>query len=354
MQTRSSSTRKRLAQALVVTAFGFAPTELALAQTDAPARAFALFQQGEGLAASGDSAAACRMFHHSYSLDARLDSLLRWADCLESDGKVASAYAALRDAVELGRRSADARWIAADARARALRPRLSYLTLDVPEPQALPGLVVERDGFRIGSSAWGIPVPIDPGRHAIHVSAPGYRGWATSVEIHADGTALYVEVPQLERSPDAIEPMDRLTTDDVPSPPDTRRAAPPPNRASEAQLGPLRLAVLSLGGVGLLGLGAGWYFSAETEATLASRDGICPSGKDCEPGTNQRLADLTRQARHSQRIGIVCSVLGGAALVSGAGLWLASLPKAGAAPRSTVIAPLVQPGAGGLLVQGKL
>src|SRR5687768_1928128 len=89
------------------------------AQADARAASLALFEEAEKLAASGDTAAACRKYGDSYSLDPQLRALLRWGDCLEKEGKLASAYAAFQDAVELGQRTSDVRWSNAEARAKA-------------------------------------------------------------------------------------------------------------------------------------------------------------------------------------------------------------------------------------------
>jgi hypothetical protein len=356
--------------ALVAFALSLLPSPHARGQDDARAASLALFQEAEKLAASGDTAGACRRYGDSYSLDPQLEALLRWADCLEKEGKLASAHAAFQDAVALAQRASDPRWSSAEARAKQLRPRLSFITIEVAPERQLSTLSVERDGFRLGSSAWGVPIPIDPGRHTIRASAYGYREWQTTIDVGSDNAAPYVEVPMLERLPDV--PAEGGTTPVPSAPPPPAPPEPvapvlapvlpapasrpvPPDRASSRGLGPTRIAALALGGTGVVALGAGVYFLVQTRSMLSERDGICPSGVMCEPGTNQRLAELTNDARSSQRAEFICLGLGGAALGAGVALWL--LParkKPTSAPRATFLAPTVHPGGAGVLLQGGL
>ncbi len=332
----------------------------ALAQAapmDARSASVAALSEAAQLAASGNMADACAKYAQSYSLDAQLDALLPLAGCFEQSGKLASAYLAFRDAVEVAQRSGDNRAATAEERAKRLRPRLSYLTIEVLQDRRLPALSVERDGFRLGSSAWGVPVPVDPGQHVISASAYGYKPWQTSIHVQGEGAAPYVEVPLLESS-DAPAPVSAVSAAPVPpvaAPPAPRSVAtPPPSRAAAGRgLTPPRIAAIAAAGVGVVSLGVGAYFTAKTRSTLDERDGICPSGKDCAPGTNAHLADLTSDAKGQQRAGITFFALGGAALALGAGLWF--LPKVNASKdHSTYLVPLVQPAGGGLLLGGRL
>ena len=76
----------------------------ASAQTpvDSRAASVAALTEAKRLAAAGNAAEACAKYGESYSLDAQLDALLPLADCFEQSGKLASAYNAFRDAVEVG------------------------------------------------------------------------------------------------------------------------------------------------------------------------------------------------------------------------------------------------------------
>jgi serine/threonine-protein kinase len=342
-----------------------------VAATDARSASVALLNEATRLAAAGNALEACAKYAESYSLDAQLDALLPLADCLEQSGKLASAYAAFRDAAEVAQRTSDVRAGNADARAQRLRPRLSYLTIEVLQTHRLPALSVERDGFRLGSSGWGVPAPVDPGKHTISVSAYGYRTWETVIDVQGDGASPYVEVPLLEKSAEETAPVPPPLAAPPPAPPAPPVAAAPPapvapspTRVSKpapaappsarpTRLTPTHVAALAAGGVGVVSLGVGIYFLAKTSSTLSERDGICPSGKGCAPGTNAHLADLTAHAVSQQRAGIAFSAVAVAAVALGVGLWF--LPKReGSSQRAACLVPIVQTSGGGLVVAGSL
>ncbi|HXK19928.1 MAG TPA: hypothetical protein VNG33_19090 [Polyangiaceae bacterium] len=325
------------------------------APPDARSESVALLREAEQLAAAGSRVEACQKYGESYSLDAELDALLPWAECLENAGKWASAHAAFLDAADVARRAGDARFKAAGERANRLRPRLSYLTVEVPQAQRLPSLSIERDGFRLGSSGWGVPLPIDPGSHSIVVRAYGYRDWQTTVEVLSDAAAPFVEVPLLEKLPVAAPAAPALaaapplaaapaTPPGVPAP----APAPAPRRTG---LPPARVAALVAGGVAVVSAGVGLYFLGKTHGTLSERDGICPTSRDCEPGTNAHLARLTQQASNQQRAEITFFAIAGAAAALGTGLWLFPKPS-GAKDHAALLVPVAAPAGGGLWLRG--
>ncbi|MES1182808.1 MAG: hypothetical protein ABUL60_03280 [Myxococcales bacterium] len=332
------------------------------APRDARTTSVALLVEAKRLTAAGSAAEACEKYAESYSLDAQLDALLPLAECFEQSGKLARAYAAYQDAVELAKRAGDPRGVAAEAHANQLRPRLSYLTVDVPAADRLPALSVERDGFRLGSSAWGVPVPIDPGTHVIVVKAYGYRDWQTTIDVQGEGSAPYVEVPLLEKLPDATTAAPLVSPPVVPAPGVPSAVPAPPahspaahvlaGRTPSSGLAPTRWAALAAGGAGVVGVGIGFYFLAQTRSTLSERDGICPTSKNCAPGTNAHLAVLTQQAINQQRAEIAFFALGGAALAIGAGLWF--LPKSKSGDHAAYLLPIVQPAGGGVVWSGSL
>jgi len=331
----------------------------AQAPVDARAASVASLEEAKRLATAGSAAEACAKYAESYSLDAQLDALLPLADCFEQSGKLASAYNAFRDAVEVAQRTADPRAASADARAQKLRPRLSYLTVEVLQDRRLPALAVERDGFRLGSSAWGVPVPIDPGQHVIAVSAYGYRPWQTTVDVQGEGAAPYIDVPMLEKLPQPESAPAALPAGPVAPPPAvapapvTKKQPAPAADAHGNELPPTRMAAIAAAGAGVVSLGLGVYFLSKKNSTLTERDGICPSGKGCEPGTNARLANLTQEAVGQQRAQIAFLAVGGAALALGGVLWF--LPKRKPSDEhANYLVPVVQLSGGGFVFGGRL
>lgn len=347
----------------------FAASGLAETPVDARAASVAALTQAKRLAAAGNAVEACAKYGESYSLDAQLDALMPLADCFEQSGKLASAYNAFRDAVEVAQRAGDARASVAEARAQKLRPRLSYLTVEVLQERRLPALAVERDGFRLGSSAWGVPMPVDAGQHVVSVNAYGYKPWQTTVDVQGEGAAPYVDVPMLEKLPEtpAVSPAAPVVvTEPVQPPPSAspqpapvaaapERPAPAPSSpaSTSAGLPPTRVAAIAAAGAGVLSFGVGMYFLGKKNSTLSERDAICPSGKGCEPGTNLRLADMTQQAINQQKAQIAFMAVGGVALALGGVLWF--MPKrTHTSERAAYLVPVVQPSGGGFVLGGAL
>lgn len=334
------------------------------APADAQTRALQLLREAEQLSTSGNVTEACDKYRESASLDAQLDALLPWARCLEQNGKLASAYAAYTDAVDVARRHGDPRVTSAVQAATALRPRVSFLTIDVPASHRVSGLSVERDGFRVGSSSWGVPMPIDAGVHVVVVRAFGYRDFLLTLEVKGEAEQPYFEVPQLEKADSAAAPAvvalpvaaaPPAATPVAPAPPPAAAPTPSPTpepSAKSSVLGTKRTIALVAGGAAVAGLGLGTYFLIKTDKTLDERDGICPTSKNCEPGTNQRLAGLTSEARAQQRAEVVFFALAGASAALAAGLWFWPGPEA--SDRHTFVAPALSPQAAGLVLGGEL
>src|SRR5262245_16290948 len=69
-----------------------------------PAAAQALFDEAQKRVAAGDYEQACPKFKASYALDPGGGTLLNLADCLEKQGRTASAWSTFKDALVLARR----------------------------------------------------------------------------------------------------------------------------------------------------------------------------------------------------------------------------------------------------------
>jgi hypothetical protein len=138
--------------------------------TDAAA-AEQLFMAGRAAMEKGDLKAACERFAESHRLDPAAGTLINLADCLDRQGKIASAWQRWKEAVDLLRPD-DERRAAVAERARAIEARLPKLELRL-SAAAPPGTVAERDGIALGSASFGISLPVDPGPHRIVAKAPG-------------------------------------------------------------------------------------------------------------------------------------------------------------------------------------
>lgn len=169
------------------------------ANGDPVARAEALFQEGRRLLEEGHAPAACPKLAESLLLDRATGTLLALAMCHEVDGHLASAWGEYREVVGRAKREGRAdREEAARQYAHALEARLSTLSIAVPAAVAqIPGLVVQRDGMALESTAWSTAVAVDAGPHVVSAAAPGRLAFATTVVVRAVADHATVTVPLL-------------------------------------------------------------------------------------------------------------------------------------------------------------
>lgn len=150
------------------------------------AAAVALFQEGQKLAAAGDYAGACEKFVEVKRTVPSAGLMLNLGDCLEKQGKMASAWAAFNEAETKARSTNDVDWQQeAGKRAKAIEAQVGRLVINVGGADRLPGLSIKRDGAEVGEGQWSTAVPADAGEHLVEVSAPGYRSWSTKVTVEA-------------------------------------------------------------------------------------------------------------------------------------------------------------------------
>jgi hypothetical protein len=163
-----------------------------------PAAAQALFEEAQRRVAVGDYEEACPKFKASYALDAAGGTLLNLADCLEKQGRTASAWSHFKDALVQAQRDGRSERVQyAQRHISALEPKLGYLTVQVPAASNVGGLTLQVDGTELVSAAWGTALPVDPGTHLVRAEAPGFEpfeqwAWITGgVGVAALGVGSY-------------------------------------------------------------------------------------------------------------------------------------------------------------------
>lgn len=311
------------------------------------AAAEALFQEARRLTAEGRYAEACPKFEESNRLDPALGTLLYLADCYEEMGRTASAWATFELAASEGRKANQAkREVMARERAKALEARLSKLSIVVAEGAKVDGLLVVRDKTEVGDASLGVPLPVDPGEHIVKASAPGYEPWQKGVQVGDNGDHVTVEVPPLE--PVAVE-----AAGDAPSPPESSTLVPPPRSTdTSATSGPStqRILGLSLGGLGVVGLGVGTYLYMDSKAKEDEAKDYCyaPDYSVCFDG---RGVDLVNAAETELTFSFISGSLGIASLAAGAVLYFTAPSDETSA--MTTIVPMVEQGRTGLRVSGE-
>jgi hypothetical protein len=176
-------------------------------QTDQKAQARMLFDTALQLMKQGTyTDDVCGKLEASQKLDPALGTQFYWAECLEHTGKLASAWSMYLDVAEQasGQNLPQQQKFARE-RADALKPKVARLIVVVPEDvRTTNGLSVLRDSVPLAPAQWGMPLPVDGGKHMISVSATGRRQWMTSVEVPAggEGATITVTVPGLQAEPE--------------------------------------------------------------------------------------------------------------------------------------------------------
>jgi len=193
-----------LAAVLALLAVSGSPaTAASAAAGSAPAassqgNAEALFQDGRSLMAAGRAVQACQKFSESNRLDPATGTLLNLAVCNQAIGKTATAWSQFRLAeVASEADHREDRVALSREHLAALLPKLSVITIQVPDAQRAPGLKLTLDGQSWGEPLWNVPTPIDPGAHAIVAEAPGRltRTFQANVGVRAQKLLVVIELP---------------------------------------------------------------------------------------------------------------------------------------------------------------
>jgi hypothetical protein len=313
--TRSSRAALALALAIACQLCVLGQTSELWATEHDEAAARVLFNEGRRLVDSGHYVEGCAKFEESLKLDPGVGTSFNLADCQERIGRTASAWARFLNVAAATRlEGQQERERVARARASALEPRLSRLTIDVGAKTT--GLVIERDGLPVDAAAWGVPLPVDPGTHVVVARAPGAKEWSQTTSIPEGPSNVLLVVPPLESLPSSLEPATTLArANEAPSVAVQPLPALEPRRAWSPPvvvLGTLGVVVLSTSGVFALAL------SSENEQAKA----LCPESK-CRDSEEKRQHDaLVSDAHRDRAVAFIAAGVGTAGLVAAAYLLL--------------------------------
>jgi hypothetical protein len=246
----------------------------ARAESANPAVAEALYEEACNLMKQGKLDQACPKLKQSYDLDAGGGTLLELAECYEKQGKFASAWSSFKAAQVQAQRDGRPRRVDyAKKHVAAVEPKLSKITIEVPSDANRPGLSVLLDGAELGSAAWNVGVPIDPGSHELTASAPNKTTYDRQFEIAASSASTTLTIPKLEDAPAApSSPSARMIDHDV-----VKKAVP----SEAAPSGSSRTMGYVLVGAGVIGIGIGSYFGLHAFSEWSTRKNGCANG--CTP-----------------------------------------------------------------------
>jgi hypothetical protein len=325
----------RIALAIVISAHA--------AVADSNVAAESLFREGKRLMKDHQIAAACEKFEASERLDESVGTLLNLADCREKAGQLASAWADFLKAASVARSLHDgARESEARTRASALEPRLSYLTISVPDANRVEGLVIKRDDTTVDQALWNQGVPVDVGSYQISGQAPGHEPWSTKVQIQGEAQKASVEVPRFKQLQD-LAPKSKPVAATTPAlAPTDQNDGEDERQAPRHGLTNLRKVSIGVAGLSVASLAVGIGFGLESRSLANQSNAICP-GTTCG---DAHALDLNRSAHRDAIASDILFGIGGAAAAGAVVLWFVGAPPKTA--DTLTFAPVVTRGEVGL------
>jgi hypothetical protein len=279
-----------------------------------------LFRDGKALMKQRKTAEACDAFEASQRIEANIATLTSLADCREKNGQLASAWGYFLKAESLTR--ADARQTKLNATARqraaAIEPRLSYLTINLPDESRIEGLVVARNGIVVDPGTFNRAVPVDGGAYEIQGKAPGHEPWTTRVTVKNESDRQSVEVPKFKELPKLLEPKQTVTQDNPDGVPLEQPARP--------LFTPMRYGALGAGGVAVVAVVAGAVFGSQSSSLDDDAERLCVDGS-CSAMQAQQANDKREDARSKATLANISFGVGAAAAIGAGVLWFLGAPS---------------------------
>lgn len=329
------------------------------AQAQVRPEAEALFRQGKALMQQGKIAEACDAFEASETTEHSIATVMSLADCRDRNHQYATAWALFVQADSQTRTDASKTALNATARARAaaLEPRLSYLTVSVSDDSRIEGLTLTRNGQRFDPMLWNRALPVDGGDYIIAGHAPGHEAWQTTVHVPRENAKVSVEVPKFKEIGKLVSP---LPPPKRPPPATPQPPSPEPADAEieETQTTPpagmftfRRKVALGVAGGGVISTIAGVALGVSANTNQDDAYKRCPvATTPCAQA--DRANALLRTGRSRALEANVAFGIAAAATIGAGVLWLTGGSETEQAGHAGV-APHLAPGETGIVVIGR-
>lgn len=333
--------------ALLAGAVSLAATEPAHADAKSADKAF---RKGKKLQQQKKYAEACAAFEESFREDPAIGAQLNVARCYEEWGKLATAYDAYQEAMNLAKAIKDDRAPQIRDLLKQLGEKVPTLVISLPKGRLPPpGLVVTLDGVDLTDEDLGKPRRVDPGAHVIVSRSAAGKPQTTEVDA-AIGAQVPVELPIDALTPADEDPVvvDRPAVEIAPEAPSRGRGR--------------RILALAVGGAGLVGLGVATYvgLDARSDYNTAFDAGCDPMTNRCSESSLAATRDARSQANTATIIGGVAL----AAVATGVVLYLtapkektagAEEPESGGGrEEARYLRPVLMPSGAGIAFGGEL
>lgn len=255
----------------------------------------AKFQRALELEHAGNWAGAVKLFREVGQVKMTPQVRYHIATCEENLGQLVTALGGYELALSLSEEMPPELVTEVEGAIAGLRARIPKLLIERGLGAEAANIVL--DEVALGTSQIGVEIPLDPGPHVVVATAPGYLKFSRTVTV-AERESQRVVV-ELEREPEPLPP-----------PPSKGEVSPP-------GYGPLPYI---LGGVGLVGLGAGAVLLPMSLDRVGQVQDIC-GGNDCRGLTSsadwRRAQGLASDAQTFETIGWIAAGVGVAGLATG-------------------------------------
>ncbi len=327
----------------------------ASAGPDEVAAAEQTFRDGIDLMDDGKFKEACEAFETSQQLDPAVNTLANLANCREKNGQLATAWVLFLE-LERQTRGAKKRELkdlnkVANKRANNIQPKLSYMTISVPDESRIEGLLIKRNGEVIESSLWNRAIPIDGGDYTVSGEAPGHEPWETHVFVATEKAKVTVDVPKFkeaaklveETQPEEKKPEEKKVAEEKPVDVEDRMPAPEP---SPGMFTTQRKIAVGVGVLGVAGVAAAFVLGGKATDLEDQAHDLCPT-QVC-PGMSDQANGLLDDARAKAFQANIALGVGAAAVVGAAVLWFTGGPSGGGGEKTLAVTPHVSPTQAGL------
>jgi serine/threonine-protein kinase len=285
----------------------------------------ALFDSGLSHMREGQFAEGCAQLEQSLGLDRAVGAMMYLAECYERLGRVASAWLMFREAASQARAEGQMeRSQTSEQRAAQLEPKLPRLVVRVSAPNSVSGLTIELNGEKVPDTAWGVPLPVDPGDNQVDAHAPGYRAFSVKQQLAANGETVVVQVPALAVAPNTPAAPAAAISSPLDPPPSAAPATQPralPLQDDESSSASWQKPVaIGAAGAGLVALGIGTYFGVHAISLNDAAEKLCPNPDNhCD---DSRGLAYSSDANQAANLANVFLIGGGVLAATGIVLWL--------------------------------
>ena len=279
-------------------------------------------KRGHTALAAGRVHEACEAFQASEQLEAKTETELSLADCLEQDGKHMAAARVYRQLAERDPSSERRKTSAAKAaKLEAKAPKLRFAIN--PNP---PGLVIKVDGVEVPIAG---DVQVDVGPHEVTATAPGFAGHASApVDRDKQIVDVIVRMQPVEEPAPAPKPAPAATAAPAAEPSPAVAPAPPAMPISTSEAEPnrdhRRRNGVIVGAVGLGALVGAVITYSLSAGKFDDEHALCPNSKCANTADLDRAHALVDSGRAYRGTSIGMG-LGGVILVA-AGAYLFLTP----------------------------